>query len=74
MGFPPAFSFPATVSRKQQYKLLGNSLNVHVVAALISYMWQEPTTTASSSRAGTSSNSEDSANNSLSEEIATALS
>ncbi|XP_061442462.1 tRNA (cytosine(38)-C(5))-methyltransferase isoform X2 [Rhineura floridana] len=34
-GFPPEFSFPDKVTIKQCYRLLGNSLNVHVVAKLI---------------------------------------
>lgn len=36
------FSFPATLSLKQQYALLGNSLNVYVVAQLLQYMLKEP--------------------------------
>ncbi|XP_066539715.1 tRNA (cytosine(38)-C(5))-methyltransferase isoform X2 [Hoplias malabaricus] len=35
MGFPSHFSFPPNISVKQQYRVLGNSLNVHVVAKLI---------------------------------------
>uniref|UniRef100_A0A3Q3SY04 tRNA (cytosine(38)-C(5))-methyltransferase n=1 Tax=Mastacembelus armatus TaxID=205130 RepID=A0A3Q3SY04_9TELE len=35
MGFPQSFSFPAQVPTKQQYKVLGNSLNVVVVAKLL---------------------------------------
>ncbi|TSK34884.1 tRNA (cytosine(38)-C(5))-methyltransferase [Bagarius yarrelli] len=38
MGFPPQFSFPSNISVKQRYRVLGNSLNVHVVAKLISLM------------------------------------
>ncbi|KAG7336104.1 hypothetical protein KOW79_000797 [Hemibagrus wyckioides] len=38
MGFPPQFSFPSNISIKQQYRVLGNSLNVCVVAKLISLM------------------------------------
>ncbi|XP_011362670.1 tRNA (cytosine(38)-C(5))-methyltransferase isoform X3 [Pteropus medius] len=34
-GFPPEFGFPETVTMKQRYRLLGNSLNVHIVAKLI---------------------------------------
>ncbi|XP_036082810.1 tRNA (cytosine(38)-C(5))-methyltransferase isoform X1 [Rousettus aegyptiacus] len=34
-GFPPEFGFPENVTMKQRYRLLGNSLNVHVVAKLI---------------------------------------
>ncbi|KAM4705617.1 tRNA (cytosine(38)-C(5))-methyltransferase isoform 2-T2 [Rhinophrynus dorsalis] len=39
-GFPPEFGFPAKVTTKQQYRLLGNSLNVHIVAKLISILLQ----------------------------------
>jgi len=35
LGFPDDFDFPNEVSMRQQYKALGNSLNVHVVAVLI---------------------------------------
>nr|CAD7428531.1 unnamed protein product [Timema monikensis] len=35
MCFPEVFTFPQDVSRKQKYRLLGNSINVHVVALLI---------------------------------------
>ncbi|XP_056869773.1 tRNA (cytosine(38)-C(5))-methyltransferase isoform X4 [Takifugu flavidus] len=35
MGFPQSFTFPESVSTKQQYRLLGNSLNVVVVAKLL---------------------------------------
>uniref|UniRef100_A0A8V0XJE2 tRNA (cytosine(38)-C(5))-methyltransferase n=1 Tax=Gallus gallus TaxID=9031 RepID=A0A8V0XJE2_CHICK len=37
-GFPPEFGFPDKVSIKQCYRLLGNSLNVRVVAKLISVL------------------------------------
>ncbi|XP_051871991.1 tRNA (cytosine(38)-C(5))-methyltransferase isoform X3 [Pristis pectinata] len=37
-GFPPEFSFPEEISLKQRYRLLGNSLNIHVVAKLIKLM------------------------------------
>ncbi|NWJ04349.1 TRDMT methyltransferase, partial [Crypturellus undulatus] len=37
-GFPPEFGFPDKVTIKQRYRLLGNSLNVHVVAKLISLL------------------------------------
>lgn len=36
--FPDSFSFPAHVTRRQQYALLGNSLSVAVVAELLTYM------------------------------------
>jgi tRNA (cytosine38-C5)-methyltransferase len=35
MSFPPSFSFPKTVTEKQRYKLLGNSINVAVVSELV---------------------------------------
>lgn len=35
LGFPSDFSFPPTVTLRQQYKALGNSLNVTVVGLLI---------------------------------------
>nr|CAD7442017.1 unnamed protein product [Timema bartmani] len=35
MCFPEVFTFPQDVSRRQKYRLLGNSINVHVVALLI---------------------------------------
>ncbi|XP_030055440.1 tRNA (cytosine(38)-C(5))-methyltransferase isoform X1 [Microcaecilia unicolor] len=34
-GFPQEFSFPDKTTVKQRYRLLGNSLNVHIVAKLI---------------------------------------
>ncbi|NWV73538.1 TRDMT methyltransferase, partial [Dasyornis broadbenti] len=37
-GFPLEFGFPEKVTIKQCYRLLGNSLNVHVVAKLISIL------------------------------------
>ncbi|KAJ8276924.1 hypothetical protein GJAV_G00069420 [Gymnothorax javanicus] len=38
MGFPSDFSFPEKTTIKQRYRVLGNSLNVHVVARLIALM------------------------------------
>lgn len=35
LWFPAQFHFPADVTMKQQYQLLGNSLNVYVVSALL---------------------------------------
>lgn len=35
MSFPTDFTFPNSVNEKQQYKLLGNSVNVAVVSELI---------------------------------------
>jgi tRNA (cytosine38-C5)-methyltransferase len=34
-GFPENFSFPPNISVKQQWKLIGNSLNVHVAAKIL---------------------------------------
>jgi len=34
-GFPASFEFPPAISRKQQWKLMGNSLNVRVAARLL---------------------------------------
>ncbi|XP_064602599.1 tRNA (cytosine(38)-C(5))-methyltransferase-like [Liolophura sinensis] len=39
--FPASFSFPEDVTRKQMYKCLGNSLNVHVVSVLIRLLLME---------------------------------
>ena len=41
MGFPESFSFPSSVSRRQQYKLLGNSVSVRVVAALAAQLLRD---------------------------------
>ena len=39
MGFPVSdFNFPNHLTNKQRYRLLGNSLNVHVVARLINLL------------------------------------
>ncbi|KAM6907937.1 tRNA (cytosine(38)-C(5))-methyltransferase [Lycodopsis pacificus] len=35
MGFPQSFSFPEQITTKQQYRVLGNSLNIVVVARLL---------------------------------------
>ncbi|XP_067869449.1 tRNA (cytosine(38)-C(5))-methyltransferase isoform X2 [Heterodontus francisci] len=40
-GFPPEFSFPEKISLRQSYRLLGNSLNIHVVAKLIRLMVEQ---------------------------------
>ena len=37
--FPSSFSFPPTITTKQQYKLLGNSLNVKVVSLIVGEMF-----------------------------------
>jgi len=38
MGFPKDFSFPNELTLKQRYRVLGNSINVRVVAELIKYL------------------------------------
>uniref|UniRef100_H2Y5J4 tRNA (cytosine(38)-C(5))-methyltransferase n=1 Tax=Ciona savignyi TaxID=51511 RepID=H2Y5J4_CIOSA len=38
MCFPEQFSFPDGFTRKQKYKLLGNSLNVYVVSCLLKFL------------------------------------
>ncbi|RKP06541.1 S-adenosyl-L-methionine-dependent methyltransferase [Thamnocephalis sphaerospora] len=43
MGFPETFGFPDTVTRRQRYRALGNSLSVTVVSALLRYLLTEPT-------------------------------
>ncbi|XP_018891143.1 tRNA (cytosine(38)-C(5))-methyltransferase isoform X7 [Gorilla gorilla gorilla] len=40
LGFPPEFGFPKKITVKQRYRLLGNSLNVHVVAKLIKILYE----------------------------------
>lgn len=40
MSFPASFTFPDSVTEKQQYKLLGNSINVAVVGELIKLMYE----------------------------------
>ncbi|RKP35242.1 DNA methyltransferase 2 [Dimargaris cristalligena] len=42
MGFPlDRFAFPDPITRKQRYRLLGNSLNVTVVAMLLRYLMKD---------------------------------
>lgn len=38
MGFPYNFSKPQSVTQKQMYRALGNSINVNVVAVLLRYL------------------------------------
>jgi hypothetical protein len=47
-SFPPApaFTFPASVTRRQRYRLLGNSLSVEVVADLLRYLLGAPRSAA----------------------------
>ena len=37
-GFPEEFEFPSTLSMKKRYELLGNSLSIQVVAALLRFL------------------------------------
>eukprot|EP01116_Phalansterium_solitarium_P003708 TRINITY_DN14531_c0_g1_i1.p1 TRINITY_DN14531_c0_g1~~TRINITY_DN14531_c0_g1_i1.p1 ORF type:complete len:344 (+),score=101.51 TRINITY_DN14531_c0_g1_i1:300-1331(+) len=39
-GFPPSFAFPDSVSLRQRWALLGNSLNVAEVAELLKYLFR----------------------------------
>lgn len=41
MSFPSQFAFPGGVSLRQMYKLLGNSVNVHVIAWIIWFLLME---------------------------------
>jgi tRNA (cytosine38-C5)-methyltransferase len=41
-GFPADFGFPAALTLRQQYMLLGNSLSATVVAALLTYLFADP--------------------------------
>ena len=42
MCFPSDFSIPPGVTPRQSYKVLGNSLNVHVVSLLLKYLVNDP--------------------------------
>jgi site-specific DNA-cytosine methylase len=37
LGFPASFEFPPAITRKQQYKLLGNSVSVPVLIRLLEH-------------------------------------
>lgn len=39
MCFPPSFVFPVDLSLKQCYKVIGNTVNVHVVSTLMKYLF-----------------------------------
>eukprot|EP00850_Spirogloea_muscicola_P019800 SM000199S05427 [mRNA] locus=s199:82123:91078:- [translate_table: standard] len=43
-SFPQSFNFPCHVNLKQRYAMLGNSLNVTVVAALLKHLLMPPVT------------------------------
>jgi hypothetical protein len=52
-SFPPApaCTFPASVTRRQRYQLLGNSLSVEVVADLLTFLLRPAGSTAARSSA-----------------------
>eukprot|EP01031_Cornospumella_fuschlensis_P034413 gene34413-41652_t len=37
-GFPDSFSWPADVSKRKRFELIGNSINVHVTSRLLRYL------------------------------------
>ena len=39
MCFSPSFTFPPGLTLKQRYKVIGNSVNVHVVSVLLRYLF-----------------------------------
>lgn len=39
MSFPERFSFPKTTTKRQRYRLLGNSINIAVVSSLINLLY-----------------------------------
>jgi len=41
MCFPNSFSFPASMTRKQRYRALGNSVNVKVISTLMQILFNE---------------------------------
>lgn len=41
MSFPDSFTFPAKATNKQRYRVLGNSINVAVVARLIEILYKD---------------------------------
>jgi tRNA (cytosine38-C5)-methyltransferase len=41
-GFPETFQFPSYVTRKQRYRLLGNSLNIQIVVHLLHHFILNP--------------------------------
>ena len=46
MGFPESFTFPDTATIKQRYRTLGNSINVRLVAELMTYFMKTTNTTS----------------------------
>lgn len=44
MGFPSNFEFPETITIKQKYRTLGNSINVKLVSELMRYLFKEGNT------------------------------
>lgn len=41
MAFPKSYTFPTGVSRKQHYRLLGNSVNIKVISELLKILFDE---------------------------------
>ena len=41
-GFPKKFSFPSGLARKHRFKLIGNSVNVHVITAMLEVVFKVP--------------------------------
>lgn len=39
MSFPKKYNFPLTITRKQRYRLLGNSVNVKVISELLKILF-----------------------------------
>lgn len=42
MCFPETFEFPPQINKRQKYRLLGNSINIHVVGELIKLLLKQP--------------------------------
>jgi site-specific DNA-cytosine methylase len=61
--FPSSFEFPEDTTMIQRYRLLGNSLNVEIVAALLTYLLQEPEEQEATSTSATCATTSESATN-----------
>uniref|UniRef100_UPI00358ED5F5 tRNA (cytosine(38)-C(5))-methyltransferase-like n=1 Tax=Myxine glutinosa TaxID=7769 RepID=UPI00358ED5F5 len=57
-GFFPTFGFPNDVTHRQRYRLLGNSLNVHLVAKLLQLLLDHGEEPCSPSAEGTTAGEE----------------
>lgn len=58
-GFPPHFGFPDSVTDRQRYRLLGNSLNCVVLSHLMQYLFDD-TNTNTDTNTGADTNAEES--------------